>query len=258
MSRLNLRIFFDESGKKDPPSLMGALSIPSSIYDYHDFSALNSELLDGKIKIHYKDYGGYAKSKDTFIQVIEATMKYEKFIKLNIINYKKPPYHCDTTLFNKMVYTKLPERILYGLLRGYGREIDIYAHIDIEYSSEYFSENLHIKVTEQLNTQAIYRGEHFEVVESNLVPKQKEIGLELTDLLLGICRTIIQNNPKGLSNKSNEKNKLVIELLNNTTFYKFLSNMKYYEWVSARELTEISFSDYINTFLSTNLGLVYE
>ncbi len=62
-----------------------------------------------------------------------------------------------------MIYTKLPERILYGLLRHYGNNVYLEANIFIEYSTEYQKNELHKKVKEQLNIQSLYRGERFKV-----------------------------------------------------------------------------------------------
>lgn len=58
-------------------------------------------------------------------------------------------------LIEKMIYTKFPERIIYGLLRWYGRTVDILTDIYIEDSTEYQSFELNKLIKEQINIQAL-------------------------------------------------------------------------------------------------------
>lgn len=250
---MKLHIFFDESGKNENPSLMGGLSIPNSVYNSPDFTSLTQELRENKLDLHWSKYRGHPLDTGRIKRVFDATLKYHHLLKFNVITcYKPSEYHKAS--FHRMYYSKLPERILYGLLRGYGKGISLEAEIKIERATEYETIELHKVVKDQLNLQSLYRGEQFHVTDSKLIPKREEIGLELTDLILGMVRTIILNKAKNDTKGTKARNKLAVDLLNdNPTFYSFMSGIKYFEWLSARDLTETNFSDYINMFLANHI-----
>jgi len=80
---------------------------------------------------------------------------------------------------------------------------------------------------------------------------------------LGIIRHIIKNVniPFGLTTDEYAalklkgqymKHKLVIELLQIPNFYNFIRNINYYEWDSHKELSAVSFSDYLVLFMAKN------
>lgn len=48
------------------------------------------------------------------------------------------------------------------------------------------------------------------------------------------------------------KTQLVIELLKIPLFYDFISNIKYYEWDSHKELSDVSFKDYLDLFMANH------
>lgn len=253
MSNIELKLFLDESGKKEKPTLMGGLVIAKSVYDLPAFISLSQELKDDKLSLHWTDYAGFPKKREDIIRVMKTVMNYQHLLAFNVIMCHKPN-DCDNSSFRKLFYTKLPERLFYGLLRGYGKGHNIKADITIEYANEYQKENLDVKVREQLNVQAIYRGENYEVHTSALVKKGQEIGLESTDLILGIIRTILKNrNEAPLSKGELAKNELVYELLQDNNFLSFLSNIRIYEWTSSRDLEELKFVDHIRIFLSSHL-----
>ncbi|MEL7597146.1 MAG: hypothetical protein AAGU01_02975, partial [Clostridiaceae bacterium] len=112
----------------------------------------------------------------------------------------------------------------------------------------YQSIELDKKLREQLNIQSIYRGEKYKVNKFYYKNKNEEIGVELTDLLLGIVRTIIFN--KNSSRTYKAKNELVVEFLKIEEFFSFLSNIKYFEWKNSHQLKQIDFNKYIKLFLA--------
>jgi hypothetical protein len=211
----SIKVFFDESGKgSNKPNLMAGLVIPAIIYNSPDFTSYTQRLRDNEFKLHWKKYAGDSKKRDCITGIIETFSKYCSTAKLNVINYDHSVLtgrkEFDNNTVERMIYTKFPERIIYGLLRGYGKNVYIRTDIFIEHSSEYETLGLHNVVKEQLNTQALYRGEHYIVEKSNLTPKGNEIGVELTDLLIGIIRTIIKNEPDDTSKSVTSKNALTI------------------------------------------------
>jgi hypothetical protein len=251
-----LNVFFDESGKrKDKPNLMGALSIPNNLYASPVFELLSQKMRDGLLRLHWTEYTGYEKLKQDISEVVRILSSYHQMIKFFVINYDYSVISGKTGferyIIDEMIYTKFPERIIYGLLRRYGQNVFIEASIFVEDSTEYQSFKLHERLKEQLNIQSLYRGERFIVTNSSLKPKGQEIGIELVDLLLGITRTIIVNlneQTKGI----NSKNDLVIQLLKDSNFYTLLKNIRCFEWEDAQELTEVSFSDYLQLFLANH------
>lgn len=107
---------------------------------------------------------------------------------------------------------------------------------------------------EQLNVQSIYRGENFKLSRVAYLSKGEEYGIELTDLLLGVVRTIIENND-GETRGRKVKNNLVLELLEDKAFHDFLSRIKLYECRKTNELTDTPFKKYLDIFLSEHANL---
>ncbi|WML37982.1 hypothetical protein RCG19_12060 [Neobacillus sp. OS1-2] len=153
--------------------------------------------------------------------------------------------------------------LFFGLLRHFGKDIYIKTEIFIEEEGKYQNYELEKRLQENLNSQSLYRAEQFWVTNCEMVNKGKMIGVELVDLLLDIIRLIINNKPippgltieeyaalklKGLFMKT----QLVIELLKIQSFYDFISNIKYYEWDSHKELAEVSFKDYLDLFMANH------
>lgn len=210
---VHLSIFFDESGKnRDKPHLMGALSIPDNVYYLPEIE--NLKPIIEKKDIHWAKYSGDSNKRTAINKIIKTIIKHQAFIKLNIINYDQSVIErkandfrdVDRTLSESTIYMKLPERIIYGLLRHYGNLSRINARIMIEEATEYKKPNVNLKeqLIKQLNIQAIYRAENFKVTSSHYVPKKAEVGLETTDLILGMVRTILKN-PEPISRKNKRK-----------------------------------------------------
>ncbi|WP_066638632.1 DUF3800 domain-containing protein [Desulfolucanica intricata] len=252
-----IKVFFDESGKgSDKPNLMAGLVIPAIIYHSPELESYSNKLRDKKLKLHWKSYAGDAKKREDITGIMGVFNKFCGMTKLNVINYDYSVLtgrkEFDSNTVERMIYTKFPERIIYGLLRGYGKNVYIKTDIFIEHSSEYEVLRLHDVVKEQLNTQSLYRGEHYIVENSKLAPKGEEIGVELTDLLIGIIRTIIKNQPNSKSKSVSSKNTLIIQLLKNKDFRSFIERIRYFEWTSSKDLAEINFKDYMQLFLSNH------
>lgn len=264
-------VFFDESGKRNnKPNLMGGLSIPHNVYCLDDFQALTQALRDRTIKLHFKNYSGDSKEREHFIQIGEVLAKFANFIRIIIINYNYSALAGSTELgkdlIEDMIYTKFPERILYGLLRGYGKNINIEAEVLIEQATEYESLNLfqlkdkhNVKLKlddlakDLLNIQSLYRGENYVINDCRLVPKGEEIGVEMTDMLLGVVRTILENKDS-LGVKSSAKNKLTMRLLQNDNFYSLIQNIRYFEWDQSKELPEINLTNYLQLFMAKHFS----
>ncbi|MEH7105096.1 hypothetical protein AB0R72_21770 (plasmid) [Bacillus velezensis] len=251
-----INVFFDESGKgiKQRPNLLGSLSIPKKVYECDDIKYMNWFLRKGKLNIHWKNYNGGHMDKANIKNLIEMFINYKDFIKLNVINYHygfltSQPLFAQKDL-EATIYSKLPERLIYGLIRGYGSEATVSADIYIEAANEYDRINLSETLVTDLNSQSLYRGEKFIANSCEMLPKNTEVGLELTDVLLGLIRTIIQNPAIDKAGRSaREKVNLTVDLLENQELKHILGDIKYYEWRGHKQLTKINFMDYIYSFL---------
>lgn len=254
MSHVEMRIFFDESGKRNnKPNLMGGLSVPSELYESEKFQKWCNLLRDREVSFHWVGFTGDSIVRANILNLMSLVAKHRRLLKFNIINYDYSILVNGTSsksIVSQTVYSKFPERLVYGLLRRYGKNITIDARICIEEATEYKDIALHQIMKDQLNVQSLYRGEQFRVTESGLVPKGREIGLEITDLLLGIVRTIILNEPDSKSKTVQAKNALVLELILDEDFSQFLEGFRLFEWTRTRELGETNFADYIQIYLA--------
>lgn len=263
MNRMEIIVFFDESGKRDKPALMGALAMPRVVYERQDLQALLPFI--SHTKIHWTQYNGDSKERRLITKIINRLSSYESMVRFNVINYNhsileqlEDQRELPKGMAEMTIYTKFPERIVYGLLRKYGEHVHLIADLFIEEASEYIEYRLHEKIKEQLNVQSLYRGERYRIRSSAFRPKGQEIGLECTDILLGIVRTIIKNDDLSQSKSKREKILLTLRLLQNPLFYKLLTNIKYFEWSNSIHLNEVDFSNYLHVFLSKHHELWIE
>lgn len=249
MTKVNL--FFDESGtsKKDKVRIMGGLMIPHAVYNQPDFIELNKELRENKYKLHWADFGGGKSEAEIYMKVIKIFTKYSELCEFNIIRYDYPQ-SIDHQKITQMFYSKLPERVMYGLLRSQKADNLIEADIFVEQANMYESEpiKLHETLKYEMNRQALYRGTNFSINNFAYRRKNEEAGVEITDIILGIVRNIIEN--KDNSNRSRRKNQLICEFMKIKAFKKFISSIKFFEWNYSYHLSQVDFSNYVKTFLS--------
>lgn len=280
---INVQIFYDESGKQqEKMHFMGAVLIPDRVYyERNNYDELNALIQEGKDPLHFTDYNGYGKSPERFKKLIFLALEHIEGVQFNVINYDinkiehiaQPIKHVLSDIVSMTIYNKFPERLIYGLLRKYGRHTYLNAMIHIEEDSTYnknsvisnkdstdkmekqpiiTSKNLRDTLLYQLNIQAVYRNESYKVQTVDYLQKRKEYGIELTDTLLGIIRFIIENSTDN-SSRIKAKRELIIDLLKTTHLKKFLlGNTSYFEWHDSDQLKPIPFLTYLNLFISTH------
>ncbi|WP_053959358.1 hypothetical protein [Sulfobacillus thermosulfidooxidans] len=109
---MDLRIFFDESGKNDSNglNLMGALAIPGVIYSHSPFADLSQRLQNRQMSLHWADYSGHEPTKNHFIELIRVVAPYADFITGNVIAYQSPGR--QTAHFAKFVDQLIYEKTL--------------------------------------------------------------------------------------------------------------------------------------------------
>lgn len=261
-----VKIFFDESGKnQEHPHLMAGILIPSQYYESNNIQELNDIIKNSKL--HWTDYNGDSQKRKQIWKILRTILQKEHLLKMNVISYEQSKIEENSKKFgaaypdiaDQTIFMKFPERIIYGLIRGYGSHVHLNTQIFIEDDSTYHnsSYDLRNQLFQQLNIQSIYRGERFTITDVEYYSKQTQVGIEIVDILLGIVRTIIRND-ESTSRSTREKNKFILSLLEaEPKFYSFLSNIKFYEWGKAHELSEVEFKGYLDIFINSNLNNVF-
>ncbi|MBQ0139514.1 MAG: DUF3800 domain-containing protein [Kurthia sp.] len=259
----DVNIYFDESGKSNETiHLMGGILIPKSYYE------VNKEKLDSIVNessIHWTSYGGHTTIRDSIKVLISEVLLHHHLVKMNVISFdinkieanSKPIKPIISDVVDRTIYTKFPERVVYGLIRKYGKNTFINADVFIEHDYTYEAKNYDLKVDmlRQLNIQSIYRGENFRINKVAYLSKRSSYGIEVTDLLLGIVRTIILNESSD-SKRKKAKNLLIMELLtdNKSNLFQFLKSIRLFEWHDdTNELKLTPFESYLDVFFSSNL-----
>lgn len=106
MKNLGLKLFFDESGKRNnTPTIMGGFSVPTTLYETQPFQQLTEKLQNTDMKLHWNEYSGFEPMKKDICDVINTIMPYWRMFKFNVINYytpNRPVYNGQ--LFTKMIY----------------------------------------------------------------------------------------------------------------------------------------------------------
>ena len=103
-----------------------------------------------------------------------------------------------------------------------------------------------------MNSQALYRNDSFKINNSNLYTKNQELGIEVTDTLLGIVSLIIRNPSKykddgNISKGRKEKLKFIYN--NRELLKSFLPSIAYYELDKNGALTQRSFDKFFYEFI---------
>lgn len=160
-------------------------------------------------------------------------------------------YESKQIIVSNTIYAKLPERICYGLLRGYGEHNHVQATILIEDATEYRTKKLHETIKDSLNIHSLYRGEAFVIRECDYRAKGEEIGVEFIDILLGIVSTIL-DNPSATSKKKRSKVHLVLKLLKENKLQPFLKNLRLFELQQSNQLKEANIEASIKLFIAKN------
>lgn len=269
MLNTDLAIFFDESGKSraDKVQLMGGLALPYNIYFSKQLDSLHQ--LNLEYRYHWSEYKGDSKQRNGILKLFRKSSYLAEYAQLNFIRYSSSDlaeralkYNLDQpfineeskknyNIINKMIYTKLPERIMYGLLRGYSHTSRVTSSIFIEHANEYETFGLAESMLKQLNIHSLYRGESFVVRECIYRRKGEEIGVDFIDILLGIVRTILEN-PDPNSRKKKNQLSLIIELLKENVLQPFISQLRLFELKDTNELYEVDVSACVKLFIAKN------
>lgn len=264
-NKIKYNVFFDESEVKDLQldmeiSLAGCLRAPQSLYSSTEIKSLTDELRRGSMKLHFSEYRKHdlKKYSQALKRFFGENGKNIKYLKFNLIAYTKDEYIRNHTAYSpanmrKMEYAKIPERVIYGSIRNISKYKPTEARLYIENSTEYSKIKLHKLLKEQLNVQSLYRNDNFTIETSLLYPKGKEIGIEMTDLILGIISVVMRNGESVdntgeiISKRLFDKKKFIYS--NKLIIDPILKNVFYFEMNGVDRLTKREFIPFWNEFI---------
>lgn len=258
----DIKIFMDESGKDNHISLFGGVSIPTNKYNTLEIQRLNKKLINDDVHFHFTKYSQY--EYQSYFDLVHAFLSIADSISINIIAWKKNIFVQHSLLqdlYGDMVYSKIPERVCYGLLRNHSNLVDISADLFIESSTEYRTRNLQETIKAQVNTHALYRYDSFRIKKSILAEKNEQIGLEFVDTLIGIIRFImIHANVNDKSNRDSNtfkhKTYFIKSLL--PELMVLMNKVNIFELTAQDHLTKISLPKCVSLFESNTSNIVME
>lgn len=251
-------VFMDESGKnKNEISLIGSVVVPNNFYGSKSVMELNDKLKREEISFHLTGYK-QSQLKD-YLNLFDLFVSNENLLRFNVVAFKRGRFsnHMLKGKIDDMVYSKIPERSIYGALRGYSSFTEVEANIYIEYATDYEKRGLDKLIKNQLNIHSLYRYDHFKVIKAKLIYKNTEIWLEFTDACLGVLRNIIENRDVKSTSSSKisktliYKKQLVYELINKHR--NFFEHIDLFELDDKGLLERIDMRKYINLFQSKYL-----
>lgn len=187
-------IFYDESGKIDrnlnTDSYYGALGCTNK--DYNDIKSYIKNL-EYKTELHFTKFN--LKHIERYLKVINYV--FQKDINLNVYlvdieNAKNIANRLNLSMekLRELFYIKIPERLIYGILR----DINEYRTVRIIYDrcDEYENYNLKDMLSHQLNAQAVYRNLNCQITRIKDEDSKEESLLQVIDILLGIVTLLIE------------------------------------------------------------------
>ncbi|MEG0050999.1 MAG: hypothetical protein RR712_02375 [Terrisporobacter sp.] len=90
--------------------------------------------------MHWTKYDGGKSESKIYKEIIDIFSKYLSLCEFNVIRYDYP-FNISKQKLDTMIYSKIPERVMYGLLRYQGKGID--ADIYVENATMYNTIKLH-------------------------------------------------------------------------------------------------------------------
>ncbi|EGP5595464.1 hypothetical protein HQ886_12965 [Enterococcus faecium] len=248
----------DESGKKkNEISLIGSIVVPNNFYYSERVRELNKRLRNKELNFHLTEY-----RKDKLVEYLDLFdlfVSSGNLLRFNVVAFKRGRFksHMLSSSIDDMVYSKIPERSIYGSLRGYSSFTEVEADIFIEYSTDYAKRGLDKLIKKQLNIHSLYRYDHFKILSSKLTYKNTEIGVEFTDACLGVLRNILENkdikaaDSHKISKSLAYKKHLVHELI--VKYRSFFEHIDLFELDDKGLLERVDMRKYMNLFESKYL-----
>lgn len=252
-------IYFDESNKLDQPngnySYYGALGadISTVIYIIREILKIKRDL-NTKSKLHFVEY---KKDQDfeKYFKILNFILSQDIKINLMIVNKndaEKVVKEMSIQLadLRSLFYVKIPERLFYGMTRQLNSRQSV--RIVIDENSEYDSIQLEDKIEEQMNAHSAYRHKGYRVAEVKQSASDKNIALQLIDVLMGLIIFILEEQYKvNTSNTALIKQDLIYRVLSeNDNLNKLHNKLTIFKWSRISEEIEIEqFSKHTGKFI---------
>lgn len=120
----------------------------------------------------------------------------------------------DYSKLRELLYIKIPERLMYGILRYLD---DFYnTTIIIDKCDEYDKYEIKSKLEYQLNAQSVYRNKKYMIQEVKQLDSKEDICLQGIDVLIGLISFIIDKKYLSYREDLNKKDfQYIINILNN-------------------------------------------
>lgn len=199
-------IFFDESGKidrqKNKYSYYGALGIKKSERELINKMFSKEDL---ERELHFQKFSLH--NIDTYLKVMNKLLEVSKF-NVYLVNTQKAlsvadKLSIDNCKLRELLYIKIPERLIYGILRFFD---DFYnTRIIIDKCDEYDKYQIESKLEYQLNAQSVYRDKKYIIKEVKQMDSRNDICLQGIDVLIGVISFIIDRKYYSCKEDLNEK-----------------------------------------------------
>jgi hypothetical protein len=225
-------IFFDESGKidrqKSKYSYYGALGIKKNQHEY--INGILSQEEKNKREMHFQKFN--LTDIDWYLNVLLEVINKANF-NVYLVDRDKAINIADRlslspTKLRELLYIKIPERLIYGILRHLN---DFYnVNIYIDNCDEYDKYEIKSKLEYQLNAQAVYRNKKYLINNVNQIDSKEDIILQATDVILGIISFLVEEKYYSLKDNLTEKDyNHITENLNEDEKEVIISNYYYNE-----------------------------
>ncbi|MEC1158677.1 DUF3800 domain-containing protein [Cytobacillus horneckiae] len=258
---MSFLIYFDESNKLDSPnkqySYYGAyggnldtmFEITKNIKDIY-------KNLKTKSEMHFNTYdsGEYIKK---YFQVLNHVINQEIAMNILIINNQdaaKSARKMDLSIpdLRDLFYTKIPERLFYGLIRNLNVDETQDIRIKVDDATEYRTLDVYDNIKKQMNAHSAYRNKDYKV--SSILGKKSDysIPLQIMDTFMGIIVFLMEEQYYDSSISSQSRSDLIYRfLIEGNNIEKFKNQITLFKWEGNEEkMIKIPISDYISTFLT--------
>lgn len=199
-------IFFDESGKidrqKSKYSYYGALGIKKNQYEY-----IKEVLAEGENKreLHFQKFNLI--DIERYINVLTEVLN-KANLNVYLVDRDKALNIADrlslsSSKLRELLYIKIPERLIYGILRHLKDFYNINIYIDK--CDEYDKYDIKSKLEYQLNAQSVYRDKKYFIKNVKQINSKEDIVLQATDVFLGIISFLIEEKYYSIKDNLSEK-----------------------------------------------------
>lgn len=252
-------IYFDESNKLDSPnkkySYYGAYG--GSLETMYKITKSVREIfsrLKTRSELHFSTYDSSEYVKKYF-QVLNHVINKEIAMNILIVNNKDAAKSAekmsiDIPNLRNLFYTKIPERLFYGLTRDLDNLQDV--RIKVDDATEYRTLAVYEKLKEQMNAHSAYRNKSYSV--SSVLGKNSKysIPLQIVDTFMGIVVFLMEESYYNNSVSSKSKSDLIYRfLIENDNLIKFQQQITLFKWEGNEErMIQIPISEYISSFLA--------